>query len=205
SGEFSRKCKDDSIAYHSFSANPVFIKDMMVGIEGFIIDITDRKRAERTLQESENTLSRMFSFADYMVCIADLKKGYFTKISPAFTKHLGWSEKEMLSKPIIDFIHPDDVEKTEDIIKEQMDKGVDVIQFENRYRTNKGDFRWFEWAANPIREEGITYSAAYDITERKETEEALRESEEKYRLLIENSNSAITFFDKDGTYLFLNP
>jgi len=147
-------------------------------------ELVERKQAERALQESENTLSRMFSFADYMVCIADLKKGYFTKISPAFTKHLGWSEKEMLSKPVIDFIHPDDLEKTTDIIKEQLEKGVDVIQFENRYRTDKGDFRWFEWAANPVREEGITYSAAYDITELKRAEELIKASLKEKEVLL---------------------
>jgi PAS domain S-box-containing protein len=150
-------------------------------------DITERMKAERALRESQKDLNRMFSFADYMVCIADLKKGYFTKISPAFTRHLGWSEKEMLSKPILDFVHPDDVKKTADIIKEQMEKGNDVIQFENRYKTIKGDFKWFEWATKPVPEEGITYAAAYDVTERKEAEEALRESEARFRTIFEQA------------------
>ncbi|MCP3872182.1 MAG: PAS domain S-box protein, partial [Desulfobacteraceae bacterium] len=143
------------------------------------------KRAEEELKQSEKNLSRMFQFADYMVCIADLEKGHFTKISPAFTKHLGWSENEMLSKPILDFIHPADVMKTADIIKEQMEKGVDVIQFENRYKTKKGDFRWFEWSANPVPEEGITYSAAYDITERKRAEV----EKEKQKQLLDATGS----------------
>ena len=67
--------------------------------------------------------------------------------------------------------------KTADIIKEQMEKEVDVIQFENRYQTKDGDYRWFEWAANPVPEEGITYSAAYDITDRKRAEKALQDNE----------------------------
>ena len=158
----------------------------VIGVASLVEDITERKQAEEESKKSEENLSRMFQFADYMVCIADLKKGYFTKISPAFTKHLGWSTNEMLSTPILDFIHPADVKRTTDIIKEQMAKEVDIIQFENRYKTKKGDFRWFEWSAKPIPKEGITYSAAYDITERKQMEEVLRENEEKFRNLFEN-------------------
>ena len=157
---------------HDSKGNPAF------GL-AFVQDITTRKQTERALKKSENTLKRMFNFSDYMVCIADLKMGYFAKLSPAFKRHLGWDEEEMLSKPIIDFLHPDDVKKTEDILKEQMEKGIAVIQFENRYRTKKGDFRWFEWSANPVQEEGITYSVAFDITERKKAEEKVQESEEK--------------------------
>ncbi|MCP4613583.1 MAG: PAS domain S-box protein, partial [Planctomycetes bacterium] len=186
--EAEQYCKDGSIIWTQ--SQMTFLLDSdgePVGILGVTRDITERKQAEEDLKQSEDKLSRMFQFADYMVCIADLEKGYFTKISPAFTKHLGWSEKEMLSKPILDFVHPDDVDKTAEVIKEQMDRGENIIQFENRYKTKKGDFRWFEWAANPVPEEGITYSAAYDITERNQAEVALRESEERYRALFDNT------------------
>ncbi|MCP4724621.1 MAG: PAS domain S-box protein, partial [bacterium] len=181
-------------------------------VQGTICDITEHKLAEITinttlekLKHSQDELDRMFQFADYMVCIADLEKGYFTKISPAFTRRLGWSEKELLSKPILDFIHPDDVKKTADIIEEQMEKGLDVLQFENRYRTKKGDFRWFEWSANPIPEEGITYSAAYDITERKKAEEALRDSEAKKNALISNISDVIAILDEQGVVQYKSP
>ncbi len=153
--------------------------DRVVKVIGSLMDITDRKQAEEELKRSEDNLNRLFSFSDYMVCIADLEKGYFTKVSPAFTRHLGWSEEEMFSKPFLDFVHPDDVERTDNIIKEQMKRGVEVIQFENRYKTKEGNYRWFEWAANPVPAEGITYSAAYDITDRKLAEEALHESLKK--------------------------
>jgi len=83
-------------------------------------EIKERKKTEEELIQIQENLNRMFQFADYMVCIADLNTGYFTKVSPAFTRHLGWSEKDLLSKPLMDFIHPADVKKTADVIKEQM-------------------------------------------------------------------------------------
>ena len=107
----------------------------------------------------------------------------------------------MLSKPILEFIHQNDVEKTAAIIKQQMEQDKDVIQFENRYRTKKGSFRWFEWSAKPVIEEGITYSAAYDITDRKRAEEDLRESEGRYRDLIENAVVGIYQVTKEGQYV----
>jgi PAS domain S-box-containing protein len=178
--------KNGSVRYFESSAQPILDdKGELFGFNGIDRDITGRKQADKELKQSEDKLNRMFKFADYMVCIADLKKGYFTKVSPSFTSHLGWSEKEMLSIPILDFIHPDDVEKTAAIIKEQMEKEVDVIQFENRYKTKKGNFRWFEWAANPVPEEGVTYAAAYDITERKQAEEALKNIHTKLEKKVE--------------------
>ncbi|MCP3683710.1 MAG: PAS domain S-box protein, partial [bacterium] len=157
------------------------------------------------LKHSQDELDRMFQFADYMVCIADLNTGYFTKVSPAFTRHLGWSEKELLSRAFLDFIHPDDIQRTADIVKEQMEKGLDVIQFENRYMTKKGDFRWFEWSAIPIPEEGITYSAAYDITERKKAEDLLRDSEAKKNALISNISDVIAILDEQGVVQYKSP
>ncbi len=188
--------KDGSRIVLETSGVPVLDEDgKMIGYRGIDRDITTRKLAEEELKQSEDKLNRLFNFADYMVCIADLEKQYFTKISPAFTRHLGWSEKELLSQPILDFIHPDDIAKTAHIINEQMEKGVEVIQFENRYRTKNGGYRWFEWAANPVPAEGITYSAAYDITERKQAEAAALESAEFREKILLESPVGITIYD----------
>ena len=163
------------------SGKPFFdCEGNLEGYRGIDRDITARTRVETALRESEARLNKMFSFSDYMVCIADLNIGQFIKVSPAFTKHLGWSEQEMLSKPILDFIHPEDVEKTAALIKEQAEKKINVIQFENRYKTKSGNYRWFEWQASTADEDNITYAAAYDITERKLAELALEKSRCSY-------------------------
>jgi PAS domain S-box-containing protein len=131
-------------------------------------DISDRK-------EAENQLEDMFSFSDFMACVADLKTGYFKKISPSFTDHLGWSNKELLSSPIAEFVHPDDLEKTENAIKKQKKEGVKIAKFENRYKTKEGSYRWLEWGAHSIPEKGLSYSVAYDVTEQKKVQNELKE------------------------------
>lgn len=145
-----------------------------------IEDITERKN-------SESVIENMFRFTDYMVCTSDLKKGYFTKVSPAFTKHLGWSEKELLSKPILSFIHPDDVDRTSQAIKDQLDEGKEIVKFENRYKTKDGKYKVLEWGSRFVPESNTTYSTANDITERKtseEKEEKLRKNAEKMNELL---------------------
>jgi len=202
--DFEYRIKANNGGWRTVNAQGVVIKDSHgtpQSMTGLVIDITERKQAEEKLIQSEDNLNRMFEFADNMVCIADLDKGYFIKISPAFTRHLGWSEEEMLSKPILDFIHPNDVKKTACAIKEQMETENKLIQFENRYKTNEGNFRWFEWSANPVPEEGITYSAAYDITERKQAEQELI----RLSTAIEQANEEIIMFGMDGIVLYVNP
>ncbi|MCP4271636.1 MAG: PAS domain S-box protein, partial [Gammaproteobacteria bacterium] len=76
-----------------------------------------------------------------------------------------------------DFIHPDDIDSTTKVAEGQLVSAKKIIGFENRYRCKDGSFKWFMWTANPIPERGITYAVARDITERKQMEEALLQSE----------------------------
>ncbi len=86
--EFSRKCKDGSVGYHSFSANPVVKEGKIVGVEGFLIDITDRKRAEASSRNSEEKYRTMMeSFVDPLyICSSDLTVEY---MNPAMIRRVG--------------------------------------------------------------------------------------------------------------------
>jgi PAS domain S-box-containing protein len=139
-----------------------------------------------------------------MICIADINTATFVKINPAFTDILGYSEDELLGRPFLDFIHPEDIEHTLSVIEKKLQKGEKVINFKNRYRCKNGRYRWLNWVSHPVPEQGITYAVAHDITEEKETADALQESEEKYRLLFDNANDAI-FIAQDGRIKFPNP
>ncbi len=196
--------KNGETKWLSHTTRPIVVDGKLISVQSNIRDITESKKAETELRESKETLNRMFQFTDYMVCIADLEKGYFTKLSPAFEKHLGWTEEEMLSKPILDFIYPDDMQKTADVIRDQTERGDAILNFENRYVTKEGSVRWLEWAAHPFPEEGITYSVAYDITERKKAEQDLKESEELYRTLVQTSTDGVILTDLEGNYIFCN-
>ena len=125
---------------------------------------TDRRRAQ-------DELDRFFSLSLEMMCVAGFD-GYFKRVNPAWQKVLGYTEQELLSRPYVEFVHPDDRDAT---AREagKVSEGQNVIYFENRYLHKDGTHRWLLWAATPYVEQQVVYAAAHDITERKASEETL--------------------------------
>jgi len=124
----------------------------------------DRRRAQEELD-------RFFDVSLDMLCIAGFD-GYFKRVNPAWHRILGYTEQELLGRPYIDFVHPDDRNATGAQAKTLSD-GREVIMFENRYRHKDGTIRWLLWTSAPLPAKRIIYGAARDITERKEAEETL--------------------------------
>ena len=163
----------------------------------WVRDITERKEVERKLQ-------KIFDMSSDLICEADINTDTFTKINPAFTHVLGYSEEELLSKTFLDFVHPDDKKYTIQVIDEQLQKGEKVLTFINRYRCKDGSYVWLDWNSHPVPEEGFTYAIARDITAKKQAEIALKEREENYRRIFEMSPTGITTADKNGRIIDIN-
>ena len=105
--------------------------------------------------------------------------GYFTEVNPAFTRALGFTSEELLSAPFTDFVHPDDLEPTLAAVVEQTEAGHDVLNFQNRYRTKDGSYRWLEWTSSPDPIGRELIAVARDITDRKQLEEFEHEYHER--------------------------
>jgi PAS domain S-box-containing protein len=132
-------------------------------------------------QRARDELSLLFSLSPDMLCIAGLD-GYLKRVNPAWEKTLGYSEAELLSRPYLEFVHPDDVEATRTEAA-KLFSGSQVVHFENRYYHKDGTIRWLLWAAAPPQnDQAFVYAAARDITERKAAEE-LRARTSKLELL----------------------
>jgi two-component system phosphate regulon sensor histidine kinase PhoR len=101
----------------------------------------------------------------------------------------------------MDFIHPDDRESTLKEI-EKLAKGAPIVNFQNRYRTRDGQYHWLSWNANPSK--GLVYAIARDVTEQRQINDALRESEEKYRTLFENTGLFTLIYNRAGIILLAN-
>ena len=125
---------------------------------------------ERRLAEAE--LDRFFSSAIDMLCIAGLD-GYFKRLNPSWEATLGFTREELMARPFLEFVHPDDAGPTIAEMR-KLGEGADAISFENRYLCRNGTYRWFLWNARPHVSEQVIYAAARDVTDRKRAEEELR-------------------------------
>jgi PAS domain S-box-containing protein len=120
---------------------------------------------------------RFFDLSIDMLCCLDFS-GYFKRLNPAWERTLGYTREELMSKPFIEFVHPDDRERTLNQ-NGAVRGGGQALGFENRYVCKDGSYRWLLWNAAPDREHGVIYAVARDMTERKRAED------ERDRMLLE--------------------
>lgn len=154
---------------------PVFDPEGKIsGILGISWDITERVK----LQEERN---RLFNYSIDMFCVAGFD-GWFKQLNPAWSKILGWTNEELFSQPFIEFVHPEDIDRT---IKNsnQLKDGQTVTFFLNRYLCKNGSYKWISWNSFPLMDKNLIFAVARDVTDRHEIEESLKKSEQELRNL----------------------
>ncbi|MDO8945007.1 MAG: CHASE3 domain-containing protein, partial [Desulfobacterales bacterium] len=151
-----------------------------------------RLRENRLRRQTQAEIDRFFALSLDMLCIARAD-GYFKRISPAFTQTLGWSEQEILARPFLDFVHPDDRAATVRVV-ETLGQGQPLMDFENRYQHKDGSWHVVSWKAVP-EPGGLMYATGRDITERKRAEAVLRFTKERLELAVKCSH--VVLFQQD--------
>ena len=136
------------------------------------------------IERSKADRDRFFTLSLDMLCIAN-SGGYFKRVSPAFTRTLGWSAEELVSRPFLSFVHPDDQAATLREVERQTISGEQVLHFENRYQHKDGSWRTLSWMSMP-QPGGLMYATARDVTASKRLEATLRER----NLELEKANHA---------------
>lgn len=132
---------------------------------------------DASAREARDTEQRFFELSLDMLCFADFS-GYFRRLNPAWETTLGFTCAELMSRPSIEFVHPDDRERTLQQNRE-VKAGGQARAFENRYMCKDGSWRWFLWNATADSDRRVIYSIARDITARKAAEA------ERERLVVE--------------------
>lgn len=146
---------------------------------------------------SKNSYEKIFEMSIDMICIAHFN-GYFININPSFIKTLGYSKAELLSKPFIEFVHPDDREKTINEIS-SLKEGGSSFQFDNRYQHADGHYLCFSWSASVDINEGYIYALARDVTQSETMKSKLKQID---KALTDKSIIALT--DAKGVIVEVN-
>lgn len=152
----------------------------------------------KTIQPED--LSPFFDSPIDLLCIGSLE-GIFQKLNPEWETTLGYPLSEMEGKDFLVFVHPDDRREALAAFREfGRQKGVQVLT--NRVRRKDGSYRWLEWKYI-LRGEHI-YAAARDVTDRKRTEDELRESREMLEMVLNTIPVRVFWKDRDSKYLGCN-
>ncbi|MEO6572202.1 MAG: PAS domain S-box protein, partial [Polyangiaceae bacterium] len=126
---------------------------------------TRLRRALGQRERKEHDLDQFFELSHDLICIAGFD-GKFKRLSPSWMTVLGWSEVELLSRPSIDFVHPDDRAEVLQA-RSELSAGSKPIAITNRYLCKDGTHRWLEWRSASAVDRGLVYAGARDVTERR--------------------------------------
>ncbi len=171
-------------------------------------NITARVQAEDKLRESEERYKLISQNSHDIVSLMDLE-GKYLFISPSIKDTLGYEVEEMLGRATTDFIHPDDLPGVIESMQDTLAQNTKMSQALFRFRHKNGDYRWLEAKGGIINdEEGqprYFRSTKVDMTDKIRAEQKLKEKEEQYKLVSENSTDVIALHDLDGKFSFISP
>jgi PAS domain S-box-containing protein len=140
-------------------------KGEIIALKGVIQDISEKLNLQMELDS-------FFEMSIDLLCIAN-EQGYFLKVSPSWSKLLGYTEEELCRVPFVHFVHPEDANKTVEETQ-RMNNGDMSLRFENRYRKKNGEYVTLSWNAMINMSNGLIYATARDVSHQKEKEVELQ-------------------------------
>jgi len=192
------------VLFVELSAAPQVENGRVVGLIGISRDITARKRAEKRIQETEEQYRRLVELSPDGIAVH--QDGRIVMVNPAGASILGYAEPAaMIGRPVLDFVNPDDHPRVVERIARVMEHGKPGELTEERFVRKDGSLVPVEVVNAPFYWRGrpAVQVVVRDITARKRAEAELRESEERFRRLVESSPEGIAVY-QDGTVVLAN-
>jgi PAS domain S-box-containing protein len=180
---------------------------LTIGVIAINVDITDRKKMTEQLALSESTFRSAFDHSAIGMALV-LPNGKFLRVNRELSKMTGRPEEELLALTFQDITHPDDLEKDMSYLKQTLNGTIDSYQMEKRYFHKDGQLIWIHLNVSLVRDGQnnplFFVSQIEDISERKKSEVLIKESEEKFRKLVEESLVGV-FILQDDIFVYVNP
>lgn len=171
-------------------------------------DITEQKRAERALRDNEANLQSMFQSAAVGIGLEEAETGRILDVNDCYCEITGYSRDELMGRPFLEWIHPDDRERDWAAFRTAAERGQGPYENVKRYVRKDGTIAWVSVTGNFIRDATgkalRSVVVVQDITERVRAEEALRESEDRFRIMADNISQLAWMADETGAITWYN-
>jgi PAS domain S-box-containing protein len=201
--------KDELVIFVFIKARILYSKKgMPLRIVGSITNITNLKETESQLKESEAKYKLISENSSDCICLQD-PKGNFVFVSPSSKDILGFAPEDLMKMDLHEIIHSDDLDRVSQRMVKVINKEESDVTISFKAKNIENEFIWLESKAGAVYDSNgemlYLQTSTRDINDRVLAEEQLRESEERYKLISQNSHDIVSLMDLNGDYIFISP
>jgi len=207
--EFRLAAANDRIIWALFKAGIIYgEKGTPLRAVGSLSNITSLKEAQTKLRESEAKYKLISQNSSDCICLQELD-GRFVFVSPSSKDVLGYTPHELQNLRLREIITPDYLYKVSDTMLNIIEGKLKTVSVTFQAKHKDGSLQWLETVGGAILDDQgepiFLQTSTRNVTDRVEAQKQLKESEERYKLITENSNDIVTLMDIKGTYVFITP
>ena len=174
-----------------------------IGITCFSKDITSEVLSQQVLINSKEELQKIMDTSLDIICTID-EEGYFLSINKACKQIWGYEPKDIIGTRYLELVYDEDIKLTENSAESVL-SGKKVVNFENRYLHKNGAIVPMLWSSNWDKKDRVYYCIARDNTEKKKAELLLKNSERRFKTLVQESSDIISIVDLEGIFTYVSP